>query len=64
MESIQEKQRKRNSCFNYTKRLILEGCLLGKAGYRKTSKRSELAEIFKCDRKTIYNEIKRVLWNT
>lgn len=61
MESIQEKKRKRNSCFNYTKRLILEGCLLGKAGYRKTNKRSELAEIFKCDRKTIYNEIKRGL---
>ncbi|NLM01060.1 MAG: hypothetical protein GX220_06385, partial [Treponema sp.] len=61
MESISRKERKENSCFNYEKRRLLEGYLLGKQGYPKIKKRSQLAGIFGCDRKTIYNEIKRGL---
>lgn len=61
MESISRKERKENSCFNYEKRRLLEGYLLGKQGYPKIKKRRQLAEIFGCDRKTIYNEIKRGL---
>ena len=54
-----EKKRKENCCFNYNKRLLLEGYLLGKKGFPKIQKKTELAKIFDCDRKTIYNEMKR-----
>ena len=59
MDIIAQKERKENSCFNYRKRLLLEGYLLGKTGFPKITRRAELARIFGCDRKTIYNEIKR-----
>ena len=61
MEIIERKERKENSCFNYDRRLLLEGYLLGKKGYPKIQNRTKLAKIFQCDRKTIYNEIKRGL---
>lgn len=61
MESITQKMRKENSCFNYEKRLMLEGYLLGKKGLTKITKVCTLARIFGCDRKTIRNEIKRGL---
>lgn len=57
METLPQKERKENSCFNNNKRMILEGYLLGKTGFPKITNRTQLAEIFKCDRKTIYNEI-------
>lgn len=38
---------------------MLEGYLLGKTGFPKITGRTRLARIFNCDRKTIYNEIKR-----
>ena len=59
METLPRKERKENSCFDNNKRMILEGYLLGKTGFPKITNRTQLAEIFKCDRKTIYNEIKR-----
>lgn len=59
MEILPQKERKENSCFNNNKRMILEGYLLGKIAFPKITNRTQLAEIFKCDRKTIYNEIKR-----
>lgn len=59
MESLARKERKENSCFNYNKRMLLEGYLLGKTGFPKITGIKRLAEIFSCDRKTIYNEIKR-----
>ena len=59
METLPRKERKENSCFDSNKRMILEGYLLGKTGFPKITSRTQLAEIFKCDRKTIYNEIKR-----
>lgn len=61
MGIVTEKKRKDNSCFNYTKRLMLEGYLLGKRNFPKITNRQRLAEIFGCDRKTIYNETKRGL---
>lgn len=61
MEIIERKERKENSCFNYDRRLLLEGYLLGKKGYPKIQNQTKLAKIFQCDRKTIYNEIKRGL---
>ena len=59
METIAQKERKENSCFDYNKRILLEGYLLGKTGFLKITSRTELAKIFNCDRKTIYNEIMR-----
>lgn len=59
MENIARKERKENGCFDYNKRILLEGYLLGKAGFPKITSRTELARIFECDRKTIYNEIRR-----
>ena len=59
METLPRKERKENSCFDNSKRMILEGYLLGKTGFPKITNRTQHAEIFKCDRKTIYNEIKR-----
>ena len=59
MKIIARKERKENSCFDYNKRLLLEGYLLGKKGFPKITNRTELARIFGCDRKTIYNEIGR-----
>lgn len=59
METLPRKERKQNSCFDNNKRMILEGYLLGKTGFPKITNRTQLAEIFKCNRKTIYNEIKR-----
>ena len=59
MESLAQKERKENSCFDYNKRILLEGYLLGKTGFPKITSRTELAKIFNCDRKTIYNEIMR-----
>ena len=59
METIAQKERKENSCFDYNKRILLEGYLLGKTGFPKITSRTELAKIFNCDRKTIYNEIMR-----
>lgn len=59
MESLAQKERKENSCFDYNKRILLEGYLLGKTGFLKITSRTELAKIFNCDRKTIYNEIMR-----
>ncbi|MBO8458665.1 MAG: hypothetical protein IAA81_10660, partial [Spirochaetes bacterium] len=59
METLPRKERKEYSCFDNNKRVILEGYLLGKTGFPKITNRTQLAEIFKCDRKTIYNEIKR-----
>lgn len=61
MSIITEKRRKTNSCFGYNERLLLEGYLSGRRGFEKITKRKRLAEIFGCDRKTIYNEIKRGL---
>ena len=61
MENIARKKRKENSCFCHSKRLLLEGYLLGKRGYPKITKKTELAKIFGCDRKTIYNEMQRGL---
>ena len=61
MSIITEKRRKTNSCFGYNERLFLEGYLSGRRGFEKITKRKRLAEIFGCDRKTIYNEIKRGL---
>lgn len=52
-------ERRENSCFDNNKRMILEGYLLEKTGFPKITNRTQLAEIFKCNRKTIYNEIKR-----
>lgn len=59
METIARKERKENSCFNRNKRMLLEGYLFGRTGFPKITRRTELAQIFSCDRKTIYNEIKR-----
>lgn len=59
METLPRKERKENSCFDNNKRMILEGYLLGKTGFPKITDRTQLAEFFKCNRKTIYNEIKR-----
>ena len=59
MKTITRKERKENCCFDYNKRLLLEGYLLGKTGFLKITNRTILAKIFNCDRKTIYNEIKR-----
>ena len=59
METLPRKEREENSCFDNNKRMILEGYLLGKTGFPKITNRTQLAEIFKCNRKTIYNEIKR-----
>ena len=59
MESLAQKERKENSCFNHDKRMLLEGYLFGKTGFPKITNRTRLAEIFNCDRKTIYNEIVR-----
>ena len=59
MEIIAQKERKENSCFDHDKRILLEGYLLGKTGFPKITGRTQLARIFNCDRKTIYNEIKR-----
>ena len=61
MKKVSQRSRKENSCFNYEKRLLLEGYLLGKQGYPKITQRTTLSRIFGCDRKTIYNEIKRGL---
>ncbi len=61
MENVVQKTRKRNSCFNHDLRLRLEGYIFGKRGYPKITNRTKLAEIFECDRKTIYNEIQRGL---
>ena len=55
MSIITEKRRKTNSCFGYNERLFLEGYLSGRRGFEKITKRKRLAEIFGCDRKTIYN---------
>ena len=59
MESLARNERKENSCFDYNKRLLLEGYLFGKTGFPKITNRTHLARIFECDRKTIYNEIRR-----
>ena len=59
MGIIAQKERKENSCFDHDKRILLEGYLLGKTGFPKITGRTQLARIFNCDRKTIYNEIKR-----
>ncbi len=59
MKNIAQKERKENICFNAQTRFLLECYLLGKKGIEKVTKKTKLAEIFKCDRKTIYNEIKR-----
>ena len=59
METIARKERKENSCFNRNKRMLLEGYLFGRTGFPKITGRTELAQIFNCDRKTIYNEIRR-----
>ena len=59
MGRVTQKERKENSCFNHSKRLLLEGYLLGRTGFPKITSRTRLAGIFKCDRKTIYNEITR-----
>ena len=59
MKNITQKERKLNSCFDYKKRQKLEAYLLGKNGKQKITSRTELAKRFDCDRKTIYNEIKR-----
>ena len=59
MKTLAQKERKENSCFDYNKRILLEGYLLGKTGFLKITSRTELAKIFNCDRKTIYNEIMR-----
>ena len=59
MKNIAQKERKGNICFNAQTRFLLECYLLGRKGIEKVTKRTRLAEIFKCDRKTIYNEIKR-----
>ena len=56
---VTEKRRKANSCFKHNERLLLEGYLTGSRGFEKIKKRKRLAEIFNCDRKTIYKEIKR-----
>lgn len=61
MRDVSQRKRKENSCFNYEKRLLLEGYLLGKQGYPKITQRKALAHILGCDRKTVYNEIKRGL---
>lgn len=61
MDNVTQKERKRNSCFNWDRRVLLEGYLLGKSGYPKITSRKQLAQIFGCDRKTIYNEIRRGL---
>lgn len=61
MENVAQKKRKGNSCFNYDRRVLLQGYLLGASGYPKITSVSRLAEIFHCDRKTIYNEKKRGL---
>lgn len=61
MENLPQKRRKENGCFDYNKRLLLEGYLIGKKGYPKLTGSTELAKIFDCDRKTIYNEKKRGL---
>ncbi len=61
MENLAQRRRKENCCFDHSKRLLLEGYLLGKRGFPKITVRTELAHIFGCDRKTIYNEIKRGL---
>ena len=37
----------------------MERYLLGKKGFPKITSRTELARIFGCNRKTIYNEIRR-----
>jgi transposase, IS30 family len=58
VESI-AKKRKKNSCFDENKRFLLECYLYGRKHFPKITKRVKLAEIFECDRKTIYNEIKR-----
>lgn len=47
METLPQKERKENSCFNNNKRMILEGYLLGKTGFPKITNRTQLAEIFK-----------------
>ncbi|MDY2925383.1 MAG: IS30 family transposase, partial [Treponema sp.] len=59
MDTLTRKERKENSCFNYNKRILLEGYLFGKTGFPKITSRTQLAGIFNCDRKTIYNEIER-----
>ena len=51
-----QKERKENSCFNHSKRILLEGYLFGRTGFPKITSRTQLAGIFKCDRKTSYNE--------
>lgn len=61
MENLSQGRRKENSCFDHKRRLLLEGYLLGSRGFPKITGRTELARIFRCDRKTIYNEIKRGL---
>ena len=64
MEILTQTKRKKNSCFNYKKRLLLEGYLFGKTGFLKITEKTKLAKIFNCDRKTIYNEIKRgLVWH-
>lgn len=59
MESLARKERKENSCFDHDKRILLEGYLFGRTGFPKITSRTQLAAIFNCDRKTIYNEIAR-----
>nr|CDL66746.1 unnamed protein product [uncultured bacterium] len=59
MGSVAQKRRKENSCFDHRKRMLLEGYLFGKTGFPKITCRTRLAAIFKCDRKTVYNEIRR-----
>lgn len=59
MNIIIQKTRKQNSCFNENKRFLLECYLGGKGGFPKITSKTKLCEIFSCDRKTIYNEIKR-----
>ena len=59
IEIIARKERKENGCFDYSKRLFLEGKLQGKMGFPNITSRTELARIFNCARNTIYSEIAR-----
>lgn len=59
MDRVAQKERKENSCFNHSKRILLEGYLFGRTGFPIITSRTRLAAIFNCDRKTLHNEIVR-----